>query len=173
VPELDLHTLDPAKKGVTMLIIPPDPIHPKLKAGNKEPNLINYQARNVSVTTVLIEIAKQAKHDLYLTSAGVIFCPPGNAPFPNKLAKKGLIWDVLHKHQIAGKKNAPKIKTEPRRFLTPPKAALSKLFFSFPHFSLSRPLLTRQKIFMLIPLPPATLCLPLSVLSNNVLRGTT
>mgnify|MGYP006090091459 CR=1 FL=1 len=70
--ELDLYTLDPAKKGVTMLIIPPDPIHPELKAGKKEPSLINYQARNVSVTTVLIEIAKQAKHDLYLTSAGVI-----------------------------------------------------------------------------------------------------
>ena len=60
-----------------MLIIPPDPIHPELKAGKKEPSLINYQARNVSVTTVLIEIAKQAKHDLYLTSAGVIFCPLG------------------------------------------------------------------------------------------------
>jgi hypothetical protein len=83
------------------------------------------------------------------------------------------LWDILHKHQIAGKKNAPKINPEPRRFLTPPKVALSQLFFSFPHFSLSRPLLTPQYLLMLTPLPPATPYLLVSDLSNTLLRDTT
>jgi|GEM_PF-2428336 len=98
--ELDLE-IDPSKKGAVIIIIPTEPINPKLKTDKEDPILITYHARKVSVTKVLIEIAKQGKHDLYLTSTGVVFCPIDKAPFPNRYAKKGVILDTLHKHKIA------------------------------------------------------------------------
>ncbi|MGJ8657790.1 MAG: hypothetical protein ACSHX6_15185 [Akkermansiaceae bacterium] len=101
--ELDDQTLDPSKKGVSITIItpPPLPINPLIP--EEAPPLITYTARNVSITTAITEFAKKSKHDLYITSAGIVFTPPGIPPFPNKLAKKGEIWDTLHKHKKAEK----------------------------------------------------------------------
>ncbi len=107
--ELDSE-LDPSKKGAVIIIIPTEPITPKLKADKKAPILITYHARKVSVTKVLIEIAKQGKLDLYITSTGVVFCPIGKAPFPNRYAKKGDILDVLYKHKVVIEKNDLKLK---------------------------------------------------------------
>ncbi len=101
--ELDTDTLDPRKKGAVIIIIPPVPIKDRLKPDKVDPVLITYKARKVSVTNVLIEIAKQGKHDLYLTSTGVVFCPIGRAPFPNRYAKKGRVIDTLHKHKVTKK----------------------------------------------------------------------
>ncbi len=101
------------RKGVSIVKVPSVSDTPKLKSVKKDPPLINYQARKISVSKLLIEIAKQSKHDLYLTSAGVVFCPPGKAPFPNELAKKGVVWNVLYKHKTETKKDAPKLKPKP------------------------------------------------------------
>ncbi|MFT5905109.1 MAG: hypothetical protein ACI9E1_000700 [Cryomorphaceae bacterium] len=101
------------RKGVSIVKVPSVSDNSKLKTVKKNPPLINYQARKISVSKLLTEIAKQSKHDLYLTSAGVVFCPPGKAPFPNELAKQGVIWDVLYKHKAETKKVAPKLKPKP------------------------------------------------------------
>lgn len=98
--ELDEEVLDPSKKGISITIIAP----PTLPHKAQNPPLITYNARNVSINTAITEIAKRSRHDLYITSAGIVFCPPGTPPFPNKLAKEGQIWNTLHKHKNPVKK---------------------------------------------------------------------
>jgi len=103
---VELNTLetDPKKKGISILIrYPSGELYPKWGARNPdrpaEPKgiKIRYRARNVTVCDLLIEIAKIARFDLYTTSVGVVFCPPGTYPFPNANAKNGDTWEQLYK----------------------------------------------------------------------------
>ncbi|HEY9816423.1 MAG TPA: hypothetical protein V6D20_11575, partial [Candidatus Obscuribacterales bacterium] len=99
--ELDPTTIDPKEKGVTISVLfPSGKTYCRggaVKAFDAELDAsIRYQVRDVSLVTLLTEIAKQAGMDLYTTSAGVVFCPAGAKPFPNGLSKEGEAWEQLY-----------------------------------------------------------------------------
>jgi enterochelin esterase-like enzyme len=89
--ELDSE-VDPKKKGVTILI------PQNLDQCNElhEPE-ISYRAKNITLTNLLKEMARQSGLDVYTTSVGVVFCLPGRAPFPNAAEDKGDIWEAIYK----------------------------------------------------------------------------
>lgn len=101
--ELDNLTLESGKKGVSISVRFPGQVYPAFQPLKPTPLdkadtvKINYQAREVTLTKLLIDIAKRAGFDLYTTDAGVVFCPPASSPFPNSYADKGAVWEVLFK----------------------------------------------------------------------------
>jgi hypothetical protein len=58
---------------------------------------ITYTAKKVTLTTLLIEIAKQAQLDLHITTVAIVFCSPGQQPFPNDYAENDRIVRTLYK----------------------------------------------------------------------------
>jgi hypothetical protein len=95
---------DPTRKGVSMLILKPrrepEPADGELGLGatpERERVRIDYHARDVPLTTLLVEIARQARLDLHITSVGIVFCPKGRMPFPNFKAKEGEVYETLHR----------------------------------------------------------------------------
>ncbi|RYD26305.1 MAG: hypothetical protein EOP86_26130 [Verrucomicrobiaceae bacterium] len=60
--------------------------------GNHPPLTVSYDGSDVTLETILREIGKTANHDVFLTSAGVVFTPKGLPPFPNPSAEKGDIF---------------------------------------------------------------------------------
>jgi len=87
--ERDADTLDPAQKGVAIQ-------YPSSMKSPKKVS-INYRAEDATLTTILKEVAKQGKLDLYITSVGVVFCPSGFAPFPNAKEHNGKVFKTLYK----------------------------------------------------------------------------
>jgi len=86
---------DASLRGVTFIVVPPagpdrSPDHNDLRAQK-----VDYTGKNVSLDTVLREIAKITQHDVFLTSAGVVIVPKGNPPFPNEKADRGEIYRKL------------------------------------------------------------------------------
>ena len=79
--KLDL-ILVPAGKTVD-----PKPAHP--------PIMVSYSGNDVTLDTVLREIAKTANQDVFLTSAGIVVTPTGLPPFPNPQVEKGEIFRKL------------------------------------------------------------------------------
>lgn len=87
--ELDTVTRDPKLKGTLIHFA-----HIKLKDVNKI--TINYSKEDISLKSALVEFAKQAKMDLYLTSVGIVYCPSDKEPFPNTNTQKGEVLETLH-----------------------------------------------------------------------------
>ena len=99
--ELDPTTIDPKEKGVTISVLFPSGKTycrgGSVKAFDDELDAsISYQVRDVSLVTLLTEIAKQAGMDLYTTSSGVVLCPAETKPFPNGLSEEGEVWEQLY-----------------------------------------------------------------------------
>ena len=102
--ELDNLELDPKQKGISISIrYASGEVYPRRHMRDPDPpqdpneGKILYSARDIPLTKLLVEIAKQAGFDVYTTSAGVVFCPPGTAPFPNRYAENGETWEALFK----------------------------------------------------------------------------
>jgi hypothetical protein len=86
---------DAAQRGVTFILVPPagpdtKPDHKDLRAQK-----VDYTGKNVTLDTVLREVAKTTNHDVFLTSAGIVIAPKGSPPFPNEKADKGEIFRKL------------------------------------------------------------------------------
>lgn len=86
---------DASLRGVTFIVVPPNgpdrsPDHRDLRAQK-----IDYTGKNVTLDTVLREIAKTTQNDVFLTSVGVVIVPAGNPPFPNEKADRGEIYRKL------------------------------------------------------------------------------
>jgi len=99
--ELDTLEMEPKLKGISIVIRGTSP--EKDWKGRKLPEdlkdvRIQYHAKAVTLTKLLQEVAKQAKLNLYTTSIGVVFCRPGNSPFPHNIEPKGQVWETLFKH---------------------------------------------------------------------------
>ena len=62
--------------------------------------LIDLVFDNVSLTKLLIEVAKQANCDLYVTSKGVIFCNATVPPFTSNKMDSGIIWKKLYSGSV-------------------------------------------------------------------------
>lgn len=90
--ELDDKEVDLSKKGVTILIP-----HDLVQFKKMHVPEINYRANSITLTNLLIEIARQSNLDVYTTSVGVVFCLPGKSPFPNAKASKGEMWETIYR----------------------------------------------------------------------------
>lgn len=64
---------------------------------NLEKVLIVYEDREVSLLEVVVEIAKQAKLDLYMSSAGLVFCKPSQVPELDRHKEKISFGSALYK----------------------------------------------------------------------------
>ena len=86
---------DASLRGVTFIVVPPSGPDRSPQDKDLRAQKIDYTGKNVTLDTVLREIAKTTQHDVFLTSAGVIIVPKGNPPFPNDKADKGEIYRKL------------------------------------------------------------------------------
>ena len=100
--ELDNSTVDPHQKGVSILLrYPSGEMYPrKLPLDLEPPNnpkklRITISATNILLADLLKEIARQTGYDIYITSVGIVFCPPDTAPFPNASSSKGDVWEKI------------------------------------------------------------------------------
>ncbi|GHC67752.1 hypothetical protein [Roseibacillus persicicus] len=64
---------------------------------------IVYTGRNITLRTFVVEIAKQAKMDVYTSSAGLVFCPAGKDPKKEFDDEKLSIWSSVYKVAVEGK----------------------------------------------------------------------
>ena len=88
--------------GVSFIICRPknregDPVPALTKEKDPGARQINYIAKNVTLTKLLIEIGRQAHLDVHVTDVGIIMCTPGHPPFPNAMAQKGEITKTLYR----------------------------------------------------------------------------
>ncbi len=71
---------------------------------------INYAIENVSLPTLLVEMAKKARLDLHITSRGIAFCSPGKQPFPNPKETEVTIIKTLY---VVPAPNKPATESKP------------------------------------------------------------
>jgi hypothetical protein len=57
---------------------------------------ISYQAQNVTLTTLLMEIGKRARLNVHITSMAIVFCPPGKVPFRWDSGGRKEIYQTLY-----------------------------------------------------------------------------
>lgn len=101
--ELDDASLDPKRKGVSILLrYPSGEMYPRRGVADLDPpknpkkSHIVFIAKNVSLSEFFKEVARQTGYDVYTTSVGVVFCPPGSSPFPNASSSKGDVWEKIY-----------------------------------------------------------------------------
>ena len=80
-------------RGLNLILVPAAKTDPATPA--HPPVMVSYSGKEVTLETVLREIAKTANQDVFLTSAGVVLVPIGLPPFPNPQAEKGEIFRKL------------------------------------------------------------------------------
>ena len=86
---------DESKRGVTFLVIPDTGRVGDAGGDETSTEKIGYSGRNVSLETVLQAIGSSTRRDVYVTSSGIVICPAGTDPFPNKEEFKGDIFRKL------------------------------------------------------------------------------
>jgi len=100
--EIDVTNMDSSRRGVALLLrYPSGEMYPRRSAVDLDPpknpkkNHIVFHARNISLSDLFKELARQTGYDIYTTSVGVVFCPPGTSPFPNANSSKGEVWERI------------------------------------------------------------------------------
>lgn len=83
----------PGASPLVIILVPSAPVAGE--PGSHPPLTVTYDGRNVTLDTVLREIARTANQDVFLTSAGVVVTPKGTPPFPNPEEPKGEIFRKL------------------------------------------------------------------------------
>lgn len=98
--------LDPesakAPGGISFIICSPDDRKKDTDAVIKEGDdpgarRIDYVAKNVTLSRLLIEIGRRARLDVHVTDVGIILCTAGHPPFPNGKSQKGKIARTLYR----------------------------------------------------------------------------
>jgi hypothetical protein len=92
----------PQRRGVSISIrFPSGAVYPRRnrrkfdRQERTDEIVFSLHAVKITLTELLVQIARRSRFDLYTTSAGVVFCPPGSPPFPNFYAKNGEVWEKL------------------------------------------------------------------------------
>jgi len=91
--EFIAETNPPASEPLEIILVPASAITGP--EGNHPPATVSYDGKNVTLETVLREIARSTRRDVFLTSAGVVIVPKGLPPFPNPEQEKGEIFRKL------------------------------------------------------------------------------
>ncbi|WAC18771.1 hypothetical protein OVA24_16195 [Luteolibacter sp. SL250] len=93
VDEMTAENRPPEEAPLLLILVPPAPVAGD--PGNHPPLTVSYDGKNVTLDTILREIARTANQDVFLTSAGVVITPKGMPPFPNPEWKEGEIFRKL------------------------------------------------------------------------------
>ena len=96
--ELDPGEFDGKKRGLARFVEHPDRHHKDCVVAPEgvDENIIVFVEREVSLLQVVVEIAKQSELDLYTSSAGLVFCRPGQKPQVDRHGEKLVIGSLLY-----------------------------------------------------------------------------